>query len=192
MFPIALFCVAGAFLVIDRALYYSRTLKETKSFLALAVKERKEEPNREKYSGNPIVKILSAGLANHSLHVEEVEAIMRETALDELPKMERHLSTIAIIGSTLPMLGLLGTVVGMITTFEVIAVKGTGDPGFLSGGISQALITTETGLVAAIPFLFFHNYLNNKYNRLVGLVEKESSRILSMVKSSNRSDLKNE
>ncbi len=89
-----------------------------------------------------------------------------------MPRLEGTLPTIAIIGSLLPMLGLLGTVIGMIEVFEVIAQHGTGDPMQMAHGISQALLTTASGLICAIPVIFVHHLLVRRMNLLLALTEQ--------------------
>ncbi len=182
MIPIAGLSVAGFALCIDRWFYYYRIKREALKFLrsGLVTPDDDMSAKQPENENNPIIRILNSGILCSS--VEDAESVMKETAIEEIPGMERGLSTIAIIGSTLPMLGLLGTVVGMIETFDTIAIHGVGDPTLLSGGISQALITTESGLVMAIPFLFIHNHLVNSFNHLVSLMEKEASRVLKIVK----------
>lgn len=88
------------------------------------------------------------------------------------PTLEGALPTIAILGSLLPMLGLLGTVVGMINVFEVIALHGTGNPQEMANGISQALLTTASGLIIAIPVIFFHHLLVSRLRYLLAVTEQ--------------------
>lgn len=102
--------------------------------------------------------------------VESKEELVKEMNIhisDIVPKMKNILSTIGILGSLLPMLGLLGTVTGMINVFEVIAIQGSGDADALAGGISQALLTTASGLIIAIPVIFFHHLLANRISALM-------------------------
>lgn len=89
-----------------------------------------------------------------------------------MPRLEGTLPTIAIIGSLLPMLGLLGTVTGMINVFEVIAIQGTGDPQEMAHGISQALLTTASGLIIAIPVIFSHHLLTRKLRHVLAITEQ--------------------
>jgi len=92
------------------------------------------------------------------------EELSKEILMKEGPRLGSHLNTLAVIAAVAPLLGLLGTVTGMISLFEVITRFGTGDPKLLAGGISEALITTEVGLIIAIPILLIHNYLRNRKN----------------------------
>jgi len=105
------------------------------------------------------------------------------TLLSELmPKLNGLLPTIAVIGTLLPMLGLLGTVTGMINVFEVIALHGTGDPQEMAHGISQALLTTASGLVIAIPVIFFHHVLAQRLQVLLVTTEQSLQVVLAKVK----------
>ncbi len=103
-----------------------------------------------------------------------VEEVMYEKMLEAQPKVERFLSVIAVTAAVAPLLGLLGTVTGMINTFKMITLFGTGDASSLSGGISEALITTELGLVVAIPSLVAHAMLNRKAQSIMAHMEKLS------------------
>ncbi|MDH5300823.1 MAG: MotA/TolQ/ExbB proton channel family protein [Gammaproteobacteria bacterium] len=89
-----------------------------------------------------------------------------------MPRMEGSLPTIAVLGSLLPMLGLLGTVMGMIEVFHVIALHGTGDPQQMADGISQALLTTASGLIIAIPVIFFHHLLVRELRSIISVTEQ--------------------
>lgn len=122
----------------------------------------------------PIGGMLQQGL-NHSNDPKElVEEIMYESMLDTQPKLEKYLPLIAISAATAPLLGLLGTVTGMINTFQLITLFGTGDAQSLSSGISEALITTEFGLIVAIPALIMHALLSRKVHAIMTDMEKFS------------------
>jgi len=98
---------------------------------------------------------------------------LEEALLHELPLLRRGLGTLAVLAAVAPLLGLLGTVVGIIETFQSITLFGTGDPRVMAGGISQALVTTVLGLLVAIPALLAHSLLNNRSNGLLELLERE-------------------
>ena len=108
-----------------------------------------------------------------------MEKNIRELFIGELPRLSSHLNTLAVIAGAAPLLGLLGTISGMINLFGAVTHYGTGDPKFLAGGISEALITAKTGLAIAIPALFIHNYLRNKKDRLQADIEWYALRILN-------------
>jgi biopolymer transport protein ExbB len=110
-----------------------------------------------------------------------MEEAMKGVAANKQNDIERFLSTISIFASISPLLGLLGTVVGMIGTFNVISVFGTGNAKLLSGGISEALITTELGLIIAVPLLLFHSILSAKVNRIYNMFEEYIYETLEIV-----------
>ena len=105
---------------------------------------------------------------------ESLELKMEEAIVQKTSHLRKGLSTIKLLSSIAPLLGLLGTVTGMIATFQSITLFGTGDPKLMAGGISQALVTTALGLVAAIPLVFIHNFLSSKANALISIFEEQS------------------
>ncbi|MCC3861497.1 MotA/TolQ/ExbB proton channel family protein [Pseudemcibacter aquimaris] len=120
----------------------------------------------------PIGDMIKQGVNHADENKELVEEIMYESMLDTQPRLEKYLSLIAISAATAPLLGLLGTVTGMINTFELITLFGTGDAQSLSSGISEALITTEFGLIVAIPALIMHAMLSRKVQAIMTDMEK--------------------
>lgn len=109
------------------------------------------------------------------------ESAAKEILFKENTRFGRHLNTLAVIAGVAPLLGLLGTVSGMIRLFEVITRFGTGDPKLLAGGISEALLTTEVGLIIAVPVLLLHNFLRNYKNGIVAELQTGTMRILNRV-----------
>ncbi|WP_444678040.1 MotA/TolQ/ExbB proton channel family protein [Halomonas sp. E19] len=110
---------------------------------------------------------------------EALEARLDEAVLAELPRLERGQPLVKLLAAVAPLLGLLGTVTGMIVTFQAITVFGTGDPQLMAGGISQALVTTVLGLVTAVPLLFVHTALAGRSRHLAGQVEGQASAALA-------------
>jgi len=92
-----------------------------------------------------------------------------------MPPLERGITTIKILAAVAPLLGLLGTVIGMIQTFQAITLFGTGDPKLMSGGISEALVTTMLGLVVAVPLILSHSFVSNRSRRLMKIMEEQST-----------------
>ena len=111
-------------------------------------------------------------LANRTFDEDLDRSIMESLRLRQTSFVERYIKSIAILAGVAPLLGLLGTVSGMITTFLVIAISGTGDAKALASGISEALITTQTGLVVAVPGLFLANFLRRRSDRLVSRMRR--------------------
>ncbi|BCE01045.1 MotA/TolQ/ExbB proton channel family protein [Marinicellulosiphila megalodicopiae] len=122
---------------------------------------------------NPLGRVLSVFNANKTLDTESLELRISEQVLAEMPKINAGLSMIKFMSMVAPLMGLLGTVVGMILTFQAITIFGAGDPKTMAGGISSALITTVLGLVAAIPLLFFHSLLSSKAREMIMILDKQ-------------------
>ncbi len=116
--------------------------------------------------------IIKNFLANRTFDDDLDRSIMESLMLRQTGFVERYIKSIAILAGVAPLLGLLGTVSGMITTFLVIATSGTGDAKALASGISEALITTQTGLVVAVPGLFLANYLRRRSDKLVSRMRR--------------------
>ncbi|MCG8426288.1 MAG: MotA/TolQ/ExbB proton channel family protein [Chromatiales bacterium] len=131
---------------------------------------------------SPLGRILAAGLVNrkHSREVmkESIEEVGRQTVIE----LERYLNTLGTIASITPLLGLLGTVIGMIKVFTAITTAGVGNPTVLAGGISEALITTAAGLSVAIPSLMFHRYFTGRVDQLVLKMEEEALKMVEVMK----------
>ncbi|MCE3025486.1 MotA/TolQ/ExbB proton channel family protein [Salinicola sp. DM10] len=129
---------------------------------------------------NPLGRVLGRfGALGPSHAPEALEARLDEALLAEQPRLERGQPIVKLIAAVAPLLGLLGTVTGMIITFQSITVFGTGDPQLMAGGISQALVTTVLGLITAVPLLFVNTALSSRSRRLVGLLEGRASAVLA-------------
>ena len=125
--------------------------------------------------GNPLGRVLFAYHENRNIDVESLELRMGEAVLREVPKLSRLNTLIKVISVVAPLLGLLGTVIGMIVTFQSITLFGTGDPKLMAGGISQALITTMLGLCVAIPTVFLHSIMAGQSRRIVETLEGQAT-----------------
>ena len=128
---------------------------------------------------NPLGRILGVYFKNTKTELETLERKLDEAIIKEVPEIQKGLPVIKILAVIAPMLGLLGTVSGMIETFQSIALFGSGDPKMMAGGISQALVTTVLGLVAAIPLLFFHSLMSTKARRCISVLEEQSAGIVA-------------
>jgi biopolymer transport protein ExbB len=118
--------------------------------------------------------LLKAAVENYDRDKGHVEEVLFQKLIEAQPRLERFLPFIAVTAATAPLLGLLGTVTGMIKTFQLITIFGTGDAKSLSTGISEALITTEFGLIVAIPSLIFHALLSRKAKGVISSMERTS------------------
>lgn len=126
-------------------------------------------------------RVLAAGLSNMHNSRDVMKESIEEVGRHEVHEMERYLNTLGTVASISPLLGLLGTVVGMIKVFSVITHEGVGNPAVLSGGISQALITTAAGLSVAIPALMFYRYLRGRVEELVVSMEQEAIKLVEVI-----------
>ncbi len=138
--------------------------------------------------GSVVGRTLGACLRVHERGVHAMEDGIEEQLLHELPGLQRFLSGLAVLGSVAPLLGLLGTVTGIIQTFGVIKVFQTTDPSLLAGGISEALVTTATGLVVAIPILLIHSALRGKVDGIIGESEKHAATLLTTLAAPRNAD----
>lgn len=134
----------------------------------------------------PVVNVIRDGLAARKEDRETIESVLHESILRELPRLEKGLAVLAIFGAVAPLLGLLGTVTGMIETFRVITLFGTGDPKLMSGGISEALVTTELGLAVAIPTMLFHTFLARRVHSIVGDMEEKAVTLTNIIHKEHR------
>lgn len=131
------------------------------------------------HSGNPLGRVLKVGEENTGLDVESLELKLHEQVLKERPAIELGIGLLKIIAMVAPLLGLLGTVIGMIITFQAITVFGAGDPKAMAGGISAALVTTVLGLCVAIPTVLLHTFVNGKAQRVLHILEEQSAGLIA-------------
>ncbi len=134
-----------------------------------------------KKNSAPVTRIVLAGILNFDRSEAELKEILEEAGRQEVPGIRRHLTSLGIIAAVSPLLGLLGTVLGMV---DVFATLGQGEgirANDLAAGISEALITTATGLIIAIPMITFHNVYSNKANNLIIALEKVSLRMVQVL-----------
>ncbi|MGQ9629570.1 MAG: MotA/TolQ/ExbB proton channel family protein [bacterium] len=180
MVPIGLCSVISLAIIIERlfSLRRSRILPEdflTRIQKALYNREISSARNMCEKQNIPIAWVIEAGLNNYQNGRDIMrEAIENEASLSVIPRLERYLGGLATIVNVAPMLGLLGTVTGMIRAFDVISLKGLGNPGLLAGGIAEALVTTAAGLIVAIPTSVAYNHFVSRVNDIVIEMEQIS------------------
>lgn len=151
-------------------------------FLALnltSAKMRGQLKREEIKTNNPLGRVLQAAEDNKGADTESLELRLDEAILKETPKINSGLSLLKIIAMVAPLLGLLGTVTGMIIVFQAITIYGAGDPKAMAGGISSALVTTVLGLLVAIPTLLLHTMLSGKAKKLLHILEEQSAGIVA-------------
>jgi biopolymer transport protein ExbB len=136
---------------------------------------------------SPLGRILAAGLSNAAHGRDVMKESIQEAASHVIHELERYLNTLGTIAAVAPLLGLLGTVVGMIRVFAEIMNQGTGNASALAGGISEALITTAAGLAVAIPALVMHRYLSGRVDGIVVELEQETIKLVDALHSDEQS-----
>jgi biopolymer transport protein ExbB len=140
--------------------------------------------------GSPLGQILAAGLVQARQGREAMTNAIEQSAAVVIHELERYLSTLGTIAAITPLLGLLGTVIGMIRVFTEIMVQGTGNPNALAGGISEALITTAAGLCVAIPAYTAHRFFVRRVDTLVLALEQESAKLVDALHGDRRVEIR--
>ena len=161
--------IVGFFLAMWRLAVLQRAGRRIRAQL------RSPTPNQD----NPLGRIFGVFEEHSSADTEALELKLDEAILREAPALERHQGMLKVIAAVAPLLGLLGTVVGMIITFQQLTLFGTGDPKLMAGGISQALMTTVLGLVVAIPLVLLHSLISSSSQRLVEILEEQSAGLIA-------------
>lgn len=133
-----------------------------------------DEHMRELQASSPLGSILAAGIVNRNSDRAVMKESIEDTGRHVVHELERYLNTLGTIAAITPLLGLLGTVIGMIKVFSTITTQGVGNPGALAGGISEALLTTAAGMSVAIPTLMFYRYFRGRVRMLVLRMEQEA------------------
>jgi biopolymer transport protein ExbB len=187
VWPIVGIGILAIILIIERFLYLFKCKLDEDIFMErirkLALEDQWEKCINfcKENSKKPLCRVILNGIQNRTLSREDLENVLQESILNEIPKMERFLSTLGMFGAISPLLGLLGTVTGMINTFHVITIYGTGDPKMMSSGISEALVTTMLGLGVAIPIMLFHSIISKKVEDLIAKMEESAVSLVNII-----------
>ncbi len=147
-------------------------------FMARKVNAQKQNPG-EPDSGNPLGRVIGVYHNNREVDVETLQLKMGEAVLQETPKISRNIAIVQVISVVAPLMGLLGTVIGMIQTFQAITLYGTGDPKIMASGISTALMTTVLGLCVAIPTVLLHALTHQRSRSLIHVLDEQSEGIIA-------------
>ncbi|MEX2150780.1 MAG: MotA/TolQ/ExbB proton channel family protein [Steroidobacteraceae bacterium] len=183
MWPIMLCSVTAAAIILERiwTLQRKRIIPQelTERVWRLVETRTLNDRHVEALGRNsPLGRVLAAGLANHDKGRDIMKESIEDTGRHVVHELERFLNALGTIAAISPLLGLLGTVIGMIEAFDAITSQGVGDPRMLSGGIGEALITTAAGLIVAIPALLGYRYLRGVVDFLVIEMEKEAMKLV--------------
>jgi biopolymer transport protein ExbB len=186
MVPILLCSVVAAAISVERLWTLQRARITPKNLLAqvwsaLKNNEMDAQRLRDLRASSPLGQVLAAGVSNTRRGRDVMKEAMEEVASQTSHDLERYLTSLGVIASISPLLGLLGTVVGMIKVFTALMLEGAGNANVLAGGISQALITTAAGLSVAIPAIMFHRFFLRRVDELVVIMEQEAVKLLEML-----------
>ena len=197
MIPILLCSIISAAICVERFWTLRTPQIVPKNLLAqvwnwIKNNEMDNKKLRELRAGSPLGQILAAGIANHRRGREQMKEAIEEVASQVVHEMERYLNTLGTVAAITPLLGLLGTVIGMIKVFTAIRLEGTGNTAVLAGGISEALITTAAGLTVAIPSLFFYRFFQRKVDELVIGMEQEALKLVEVLNADRTSSSRSE
>jgi len=195
MWPLLIFSVLALAVAIERFFALRKARVNVNEFLArvrkaLMVNRSLRDAVKicEQYQG-PVASVLKAGLLKFGQPKEDVEKTIENAALFEMGRLERGLPFLATTANIAPLLGFLGTVTGMINSFDALAKVGLSNPAAVAAGISEALITTATGLAIAIPVQLVYNYFMNKINRFVRDIETAANMLVETFGEMDRSGI---
>jgi biopolymer transport protein ExbB len=187
VWPIMMILVLGVLIVLERGFFlfrYSINADQFMRCISNSIAEGKWDECQTmcvKHETKAVPKIILAGLQAREMDRQDMENSLQESILKEIPRLEKFLSTLGVLAGIAPLLGLLGTVAGMIETFHVITYFGTGDPRMMSGGISEALVTTMLGLSVAIPLMLCHTLLTRRVDVITAQMEEKAVSLVNTV-----------
>jgi len=187
MWPICLLALVALIMAIERFWVLSREGKATQELaekITAALQTRKWDQALAycRESSTCLAKVLATGITHRQEQPEVLESVLEESIQGSLRPLERNMGALQIIAVVEPLLGLLGTVTGMITTFQMLTIYGSGDPRIMSGGISEALVTTEYGLLISIPIILVHGWFQSRVDRITSTMEEKSMMLVNVVK----------
>lgn len=190
MYPIILCSILALAIVIERVYCLYKAKIDTKDFMnnvEITIKRNRiaEAIKICDKTPGPIAHIVKAGIMKHDRSRQEIRESIEDAGHQEVPRLERHLSLLATIAHVSPLLGLLGTVTGMVRAFQIIQEKSASfnpvSPGDLAGGIWEALLTTVAGLIVAIPTVVLYNYLVNRVDEFVLEMERSATEVINIL-----------
>lgn len=188
-YPLAILAVWGVVIIVIKSL----TLRRDRIIVPDAVEQLEalvvsgnipEATAYCKKNSAPMTRILLAAIINYEKDEAELKESVEEAGRQELPEIQRHLTTLSTIASVSPLLGLFGTVSGMISVFSVLSQEANVEANMLAGGISQALVTTAFGMAIAMPTLAFYNYFASRVQNLIIEIEKIALHMVAILKRS--------
>ncbi|MFH1577729.1 MAG: MotA/TolQ/ExbB proton channel family protein [Candidatus Omnitrophota bacterium] len=190
MWPIFLCSIFALAIIMERIWYLRKIRIDTRQLLDKILDKMRRHQIKEalevcEITKNPLSQILKAGILKYDRGRPEIKEAIKDAALYEEPQLERNMTTLATIAHISPLLGLLGTVLGMVRSFQIIQAKSTAlqavSPGDLAGGIWEALLTTVAGLIVAIPAFVAYNYLVSRISNFLLEMETASTELVNFL-----------
>jgi len=190
MWPILLCSIFALAIILEKFWHLHKIRIDTQDFLSSILDKMKHHQVKEaleicEKTKSPISHILKAGILKYDRTRPQIKEAIEDASLYEIPRLEKNLSMLATIAHISPLLGLLGTVTGMVRCFQTIQAKATSfhpvSPGDLAGGIWEALLTTVAGLIVAIPTFIVYNYLVSRINNFILEMEKASTELVNFL-----------
>jgi len=187
MWPICASGLLGLMLALERLVVLWREGKKTEELsrnVSPIIQGGNWDAALQQCTGSTVglAQVLATGITHRQENIEVLESVLEESIQGTLRPLDRNMAALQIIAVVAPLLGLLGTVTGMIVTFQMMTIHGSGDPRMMSGGISEALITTEYGLLISIPIIVAHGYFQGRVERIVNILEEKSMMLVNVVK----------
>ncbi len=172
--------------IFERWLYYKHTAVDAdRFFIKLRDAFRNDGIDRAisvcNSSLSPLAQVIKSGLEESQKSAQAAAEMMDATAIDQRTKLEKNLNILGTLGNISPLIGLFGTVVGIIRAFHSLSVSGSAGPSVISAGIAEALLTTAAGLVIAVPSVVFYNYYLRRVNTIMNEIEAVSKKVLIML-----------
>ena len=190
MWPILLCSILALAIILEKLWHLRRIKTNTQDLLNKILDKMKRHQVKEAIEfcdtkPSPITRILKAGILKYDRKRDEIKEAIEDASLYEIPHLEKNLNALATIAHISPLLGLLGTVTGMVRCFQTIQIKSSSfspvSPGDLAGGIWEALLTTVAGLIVAIPVFVAYNYLVSRVNHFVLDMEKSATELVNFL-----------
>jgi biopolymer transport protein ExbB len=191
MYPLLLSALVALTVIFERMYFLNTVYRTPKDTLAAILKslsqnklEEAEKLCRDKVT--PVTSVIATGISHFSNPTEEMELAMKNQAEEWMPLLEKRIEVIDTVITAAPLMGLLGTITGMMGSFQVLSEKGVNEPNAITGGVAEALIATATGLVIALVCLVAYNYLSTRVKNFIYEVESVASKLAELRMANRR------
>jgi biopolymer transport protein ExbB len=191
MYPLLLSALVALTVIFERMYFLNTVYRTPKNTLAAILKslsqnnlQEAEKLCREKLT--PVTSVIATGISHFSNPTEEMELAMKNQAEEWMPLLEKRIEVIDTVITAAPLMGLLGTITGMMGSFQVLSEKGVNEPNAITGGVAEALIATATGLVIALVCLVAYNYLSTRVKNFIYEVESVASKLAELRMANRR------